>query len=371
MAQIFYAGEFATEGERRAAEALRGLPDDWVVISNKTLVTRDARSFEIDFLVLGEHYVFAIDEKSWRGRIHGSDQVGSARTARRSAARSARSTTWRTSWQGSCAGASRACARFATTSCTGACCCPGAEEQPRVRDPRATDGIYLLENVVEQLVRFDRRANHQTIVEFRRAIQDVLLDFSDRPRFPKAIGDYQIEEILSNRPGSYTARATHELAGPRTLTVYRIEGASPETWAFFMREFEAVRQLQATGLAPKLLDPFTWSDEFLVIPSAPPEGRALGSLKPPEGAVDFMAELSLAALTFEALAQVHRCGVVHRRFRRIRSTSSGRPASRGASCSAASSRSSGPVSVAAHLDELKITDPYAGRASPELRPGRA
>ena len=75
MARLIHAGEFATEGEARAAEALRSLPDDWIVICNKTLVTRSARSFEIDFLVLGDHYVFAIDEKSWRGRIHGSDQL--------------------------------------------------------------------------------------------------------------------------------------------------------------------------------------------------------------------------------------------------------------------------------------------------------
>jgi hypothetical protein len=75
LARLVHAAEFATEGEARAAEALRLLPDEWIVICNKTLVTRNARSFEIDFLVLGDHCVFAIDEKSWRGRIHGSDQI--------------------------------------------------------------------------------------------------------------------------------------------------------------------------------------------------------------------------------------------------------------------------------------------------------
>lgn len=365
MAQIFQAGEFATDGERRAAEALRGLPDDWVVISNKTLVTRDARSFEIDFLVLGDHYVFAIDEKSWRGRIHGGDQVWV-----RPDGSSERSPLGKIDYVANVlAGELRA--RVAGLRDVrdhfvhGCVLLSGAEEQPRVRDPRATDGIYLLENAVEQLVRFDQRANHQPISEFRRAIKDVLIDLSNRPRFPKRIGDYQIEEILSNRPGSYAAKATHDLAGPRTLTVYRIEGASPEVRAFYMREFEAIRQLQATGLTPELLDPFTWSEEFLVIPSAPPEGRALGSLKPPEGAEDFVAELSLAAMAFDALAQVHQGGVVHRAISpdTVNVVGTVREPRRILFSGFFAARVVGPVSVAAHLDELKITDPYA---APEL-----
>ena len=51
MARVVQAAEFATEGEQRAADALQGLPSDWVVICDKTLVTRDARSFEIDFVL--------------------------------------------------------------------------------------------------------------------------------------------------------------------------------------------------------------------------------------------------------------------------------------------------------------------------------
>jgi len=65
----------ATEGERNAADALAKLPRDWVVIANKVLPTQQGQSFEIDFIVLADRHVFAIDEKSWRGRIHGSDEV--------------------------------------------------------------------------------------------------------------------------------------------------------------------------------------------------------------------------------------------------------------------------------------------------------
>jgi hypothetical protein len=41
MAQLLSAGAFATEGERRAAEVLKGLPDNWVVICNKVLPKGD------------------------------------------------------------------------------------------------------------------------------------------------------------------------------------------------------------------------------------------------------------------------------------------------------------------------------------------
>ncbi|HYT44461.1 MAG TPA: nuclease-related domain-containing protein, partial [Methylomirabilota bacterium] len=74
MAELVCAGPFATEGERRAAKALQQLPADWVVICNKVLPRGD-RSYEIDFIVIGNRWVFLLDEKSWRGRILGNDQL--------------------------------------------------------------------------------------------------------------------------------------------------------------------------------------------------------------------------------------------------------------------------------------------------------
>ena len=75
MAELLSAaGSFATEGERRAAEVLKQLPDAWLVICNKTLSTSNGRSFEMDFVVVGKRWVFLLDEKSWRGRIRGNDE---------------------------------------------------------------------------------------------------------------------------------------------------------------------------------------------------------------------------------------------------------------------------------------------------------
>ena len=54
MAEMIYAGEFATESEKRAATILSKLPDDWIVICNKMLPTH-GRTSEIDFIIIGEH----------------------------------------------------------------------------------------------------------------------------------------------------------------------------------------------------------------------------------------------------------------------------------------------------------------------------
>src|SRR5229473_238573 len=69
------ASSFATEGERMAAEVLRQLPASWLVICNKTLPLPNGRSYEMDFVVVGKRWVFLLDEKSWRGKVRGNDEL--------------------------------------------------------------------------------------------------------------------------------------------------------------------------------------------------------------------------------------------------------------------------------------------------------
>ena len=69
-AELIQVGEFATEGERVAAETLRAdLPSDWVIITNTLLPLRDGRTFEIDLLLLAQRHLFVLDEKAWGGTI--------------------------------------------------------------------------------------------------------------------------------------------------------------------------------------------------------------------------------------------------------------------------------------------------------------
>jgi len=70
LAQLYWIGKSATDNEARAAiDLAKLLPDDWSVVCNKTLWTNYARSYEVDMIVVGDHGVYLLDEKSWRGRV--------------------------------------------------------------------------------------------------------------------------------------------------------------------------------------------------------------------------------------------------------------------------------------------------------------
>ncbi|MCC6176121.1 MAG: NERD domain-containing protein [Chloroflexi bacterium] len=365
MARVVKAAEFATEGEERAAELLRGLPNDWLVICNKTLVTRNARTFEIDFIVVGQNAVFAIDEKSWRGRIHGTDQVWV-----RDDGSSERSPLGKIEYVAKVlAGELRQrVSRLLEVSdhfVHGAVLLSLSEAAPRVRDPRAADGVLLLATAVERLVQLDARAAHASIGRFRSGIEQTLMDLRDRPRFPKRIQQYRIDEIVGQRPGMYSARATHDISGPRLLFVYNLAGASPEDRAFHLRELEAVQRLNATGLTPEIRDPFEWSDDFLVVPFALSPGQSLGVLKRPTGADDLPGELALAEKAFRGLDTLHSRGIVHRALSPdtvFAQMVKGEPEDVTFTGFYAA-RVEGPHSIAAQLDDLKIEAPYA---APEL-----
>jgi hypothetical protein len=73
MAELIRMGSFITPSEEHAAQVLRELPERWLVICNKELVSPNVTTYEVDFIVVGDHTVFVIDEKSWRGSIRGNE----------------------------------------------------------------------------------------------------------------------------------------------------------------------------------------------------------------------------------------------------------------------------------------------------------
>ena len=63
MARLVRAGEFVGRFEIKAAKYLeQHLPASWVVICNKSLV-RGESTREVDFIIVGEHAVFVVEEK--------------------------------------------------------------------------------------------------------------------------------------------------------------------------------------------------------------------------------------------------------------------------------------------------------------------
>jgi hypothetical protein len=74
MAKLVRSGGFVTPGEEEAARVLsHRLPKEWFVICNKQTITLTARTYEIDFIVIGEHLIYVLEEKNLRGKIHGDE----------------------------------------------------------------------------------------------------------------------------------------------------------------------------------------------------------------------------------------------------------------------------------------------------------
>lgn len=265
MARLIQAGDdFATAGERRAAEELRKLPDNWTVIANKILPASHGRSFEIDFIVLGERLVFAIDEKSWTGRIYGSDAIWV-----RDDGSSERSPLGKLDYVAKIlAGYLRAkVPRFAELSghpVVGCVLLTRSFNRPVLRDPRAADGVLLLTEVNEALIRRDAQGDDPRVGALRQRIEETLFDLSHRPKFPRAIGPYAITEVASRPAGAYILRAAHAESGPRVLT--RAHRARPVAWS-------AARAPGAPSYRPSAAR--TGDDGALARPARPRWGSAV------------------------------------------------------------------------------------------------
>ena len=75
MARLTKSGDFVGPGEQPTAARLEAeLPPAWELIADEFLVNRDGSTREIDFIAIGDHCIFIIDEKNWHGVIRGDDK---------------------------------------------------------------------------------------------------------------------------------------------------------------------------------------------------------------------------------------------------------------------------------------------------------
>lgn len=363
MAKLLHAGDFATDGERMAAEELKKLPAHWVVICNKTLPLHSGTSYELDFVVIADNWVFQLDEKSWRGTIRGNDQFWV-----RSDGSSARSPLNKSDYiakvlAGHIRAKVPAIADDGRAFVRGGVLLSAAQRPPILRDePRAHDGIYLGASVVKKLLQADQQGGCPLVAKYRDQIRACLFDLSDRPRIPQQIGLYTVQELVTERLGARVFDATMENGERRTLMVYEPGAHSAESQdlrTFYLRQFDALRKLHDTGLVPDVSDPFPWSDDFLVLPISPLPGKSLGAIPFPETREDLANELAIAEAAFRGLARIHEAGIIHRALGpdAIYVTASGQTP-RVAFTNFYAARM-GTHSIAVPLDEFALQDPYA------------
>ena len=379
MAILHMAGSdgFITDGERLLADELRLLPAEWVVIANKMLPVHGGVSREIDFIVVGDQLVFVLDEKGYGGRIHGSDQQwtlsdgSSLRSPLNKLEQSARLVNgfldrripvWH-DHNGEVVVSGVVLSR--------------TDQRPFLSDPRAARSVMLLSEVRERLLAWDAAGPVQRhkgtagtpapvdlAKRYRRTIDNALFDLSSRPKVPRRVNDYEIISSLDGPAGSRIFLARHELGGERVLTMYDI-GSDPGRQAFVRHEVETLRQLQPTGVVPEMLDPFSWSEQFLVVPTIPPIGTSVGALPGPTTPADARLKIRIAAASMRALARIHAAGVVHRALNPdrvvVRTVPEGSPPAVVFTQFFAARNTGG--TIAHELGSLGLDDPYA---APEI-----
>ncbi|QBD82561.1 hypothetical protein EPA93_43970 [Ktedonosporobacter rubrisoli] len=317
MAKIFSAGDFATSGEKQVAQELEKLPNQWVVICNKTLATNNGRTFEIDFIVIGNHWIFLLDEKSWRGRIRGDEMqwVRHDGSAERSPLRKVDIVAK------IMAGHLRShiidLSKVEEHYVRGGVVFSALTQMPPIKDRLARENIFLLPQLCESLQKLDQQGGSALVRQNRHLIQKNLYDLSNRPDIPQQVNEsYQIEEAIQLRPGVRLWRATFiETQEPRHLLVYDLGQNSlhrEELRQFYLREYKALNALHSTGLVPDMNDHFLWSEDFLILPIKPLPGKAISAFVMPRTRDELIKDLQIATEAFKGLATIHQHDIIHR-----------------------------------------------------------
>lgn len=320
MARLIRVGEFVGRGERKAAEYLeRQLPPSWVVICNKELVLPDSMRREVDFIIVGDHAVFACEEKSWDGAIHGNEDAWVLRSGE-----SFPSPIRRTEFAAKrLAGMLRdqvahLRASVAVPFVFGRVILTADEVKIFVRDPGVADHVLNLTSCDKELQRIDRlQANIGSIKPFHKAIVERLTALSDRPRIPRQVGEYEVVETVSASPHIRTLRARHRDGSERLLRLFsrqtteNAEIAKKHEQAL-LREYETIGRLAQTGRVPGIDPYFSWDqDSCWVVPIHPVQGRSLRADRTDAPPTEDRAWAVLID-SFQALSEIHSCGVVHR-----------------------------------------------------------
>jgi len=383
VAKVIQAGAAQpTRGEAAALEVLQGLPKAWVVIANKILPLSHADSYELDFILIGEHRITLIDEKSYTGSITGTDEVwslGSGRAIRspfnKIDMNAKRLASWLKDRVPGMPG------RTASTNLTvGGVMLSDPNVTAQLSDPRASRCLFTLDNAIEKLKWLDNEgaASEFDITSVRDKVVTALYnDNSARhPTRPKTIDLYQIEDEIEKREHCRVFLGTHENGHRRTLYVYENDSTNAKDLIPQVdRELQALKVLQESGVVPMVGETFLWSEErFRVVPVHPPKGIAIGTLALPSNEEEAIRGIEIASAAFASLARIHSAGIIHRAIRpdtvfvhdpEPPGANDSTPATPGAMFAGfVAARIDSSSTISSTLDQLGFDDLYA---APEIR----
>ena len=320
MAQFIDAGvDDRNPGEDRAITVVKSLPNDWLVVANKNFPLRHGKSREIDLVIVGPHRVVLLDEKSWYGKITGSDEVWTLAdgTPRPSPLKKIDFVTKEiSSWlRDKVDGFPNAWHDIVPV--IGGIILSNEGASAQISDARAVRCLMRLGDAVARLKWLDEEGRDAgfDLAPLRQQLQRALYNQNEAraPRQPREIGLYKDIEKLDVRAGCRVFLGRNESGPLRTLYVYENAAGSPGMQKAVTRDLEALRKLQQTGAVPSVHEPFLWNDgEYRVVPVDQPAGVAFGSLPRPTNEAEAVREIEYAAAAFDALARVHETKTIHR-----------------------------------------------------------
>jgi len=325
VAQLHGEGKWLGPGEEAAARLFQqGLPASWHVFCNKLLAAPTYAPplyYELDFVVVGEHGVFVVDEKSWAGPISGTEsfwRVGKGRRDSDSPVRTVdmRSRTLRGALE-------RRDSRLKSLRAfvSGYVLLSNDNDISQLHAPIGKSAILGRTNACERLMAADERQAVASIAPYRDRVVAMLEDKPRRQGNLRAFAEYEVVEELPAAGPLRTFLATSVDGAERILRVMsRREGldCSQAGRDYLLREYDVLQKLQTTDRVPRVHDRFAfqWTEELWVIPIERVAGRTLRQLREEAGGVhddDAAARtLRLMADAFRGLADIHACGVLHR-----------------------------------------------------------
>ena len=318
MARVRNIGLPVNDSERKAISYLaKELPDDYVILTNLELPSRNGFPYEYDMIVIGDMAVFVVEIKDYGGVIKGNALE----------------------WELSSGFIVKSPMPLVTTKfkvVSGL-----LQRQPRlfnvwvrhllvltadrvslqIKDPQ-TVHIKKLEECVSTMIDGSGQPTKITSAMSKMIEEAIASQFLPLKR-DKEVGDYRLLEQVNRNDLYTTFIAEHKLLGGQrkyllkiyTLKIYADLAEQKKHRDRVLREARILFELPPHPDLVKVYPPFPWEDDKIVLPVEWVDGRSLrGLLDDKDTAGKIIAKQVLLGLCL-ALSHIHKNGVVHRDVR--------------------------------------------------------
>ncbi|MDN4489695.1 protein kinase [Demequina sp. SYSU T00068] len=320
MAEIRLMDDYVGPGERKTAEWLaRELPDTWVIYVGRKLA--GPNKDDVDFIVVGQKFIFAVEEKHWGPTIIVDDVYWLVQGDRRH------------SPVAQVAAVSRKLAGLLRDKVNGYKALKGKRVLAAVvlsydgvnvqsgRNFEQNERVWTLPQAAEEMLALEER-EPMTLGATRPVLLQYLEGLSPAEKRDR-IGNYK---VISQIPAAGTEKAFEARAPitgePVILKCYPVEQLRQlgDPHEYLVREFKAINVIADLGRTWRALPPFESGPHgFFVVPVIPPAQswtlwRDVQTQTTPRdnGVIGVADATRVVRNAFEALEDVHEAGLVHR-----------------------------------------------------------